>query len=148
MNIGDPVLRHCPSQSRRELAMVFGMNYAGGQRGPEALALSLWMTPQAQHHRGFLGVKTYTATQAGMGVGVTWAGPGEAAGEGRGQTAPTLCPLCLSLMVHQKGKGEETEDAGCEHFPASPPPILVSQVPYDYSSFLLMMVRLPPHRLY
>ena len=93
MNIGDPVLRHCPSQSRRELAMVFGMNYAGGQRGPEALALSLWMTPQAQHHRGFLGVKTYTATQAGMGVGVTWAGPGEAAGEGRGQTAPTLCPF-------------------------------------------------------
>ena len=72
MNIGDPVLRHCPSQSRRELAMVFGMNYAGGQRGPEALALSLWMTPQAQHHRGFLGVKTYTATQAGMGVGVTF----------------------------------------------------------------------------
>ena len=58
--------------------MVFGMNYAGGQRGPEALALSLWMTPQAQHHRGFLGVKTYTATQAGMGVGVT----GEARGMG------------------------------------------------------------------
>jgi len=67
MNVGDPVLCHCPSQSRRELPVVFGMNYAGGQRGPEALAPSLWMTPQAQHHRAFPGVKTYTATQAGGG---------------------------------------------------------------------------------
>lgn len=85
--------------------MVFGMNYAGGQRGPEALAPSLWMTPQAQHHRGFPGVKTYTATQAGMGVGVRWAGPGEAAGEGWGQTAPTLCPLCLSPNGPSEGEG-------------------------------------------
>lgn len=99
----------------------------GGQRGPEALAPSLWMTPQAQHHRGFPGVKTYTATR-GQGVGVRWAGPGEAAGEGRGQTSPPSVPSVSLLMVHQKGKGEETEDAGCQHFPASPP-ILVPQVP-------------------
>ena len=84
--------------------MVFGMNYAGGQRGPEALAPSLWMTPQAQHHRAFPEVKTYTATQAG-GVGVRWAGPGEAAGEGRGQTAPALCPLCLSPNGPLEGEG-------------------------------------------
>lgn len=75
----------------------------GGQRGPEALAPSLWMTPQAQHHRGFPGVKTYTATR-GWGVGVRWVGPGEAAGEGQGQTTP-VCPLCLSPDGPSEGEG-------------------------------------------
>lgn len=63
MNVGGSVLCHCPSQSRRELPRVFGMNYAGRTEGPEALAPNPWMPPWGQH--GFPGVRPRGAAVRG-----------------------------------------------------------------------------------
>lgn len=100
INAGCPVLCHCPSQSRGELLMVWGLNYAGRAEGAEAQPTDTSLGPASPWVSSSEDTPSH---MQGLG-GAAWRGAGL---EKEAETASAFCPSVCLLIIHQRGRGRE-----------------------------------------